>query len=67
MEVAPSLEWNIIISGLPNWFDCSNFVQVFSLQSVKPKKKKRKKKKPNMVISIITPSIDKDSVIFHWF
>ena len=45
MEVAPSLEWNIIISGLPNWFDCSNFVQVFSLQSVKPKKKKKKKKK----------------------
>ena len=41
MEVAPSLEWNIIISGLPNWFGCSNFVQVFSLQSVKPKKKKK--------------------------
>ena len=66
MEVAPSLEWNIIISGLPNWFGCSNFVQVFSLQSVKPKKKK-KKKNLNMVISIITPSIDKDSIIFHWF
>ena len=63
MEVAPSLEWNIIIFGLPNWFGCSNFVQVFSLQSVKPKKKKN----PNMVISIITPSIDKDSIIFHWF